>query len=106
MKQGDPLVKIASQNFGTLQFAMGGKRITASNSLVKLQGARSPFDEGVIAQRRVQENQAALADSEAALTRAKAAAEYGWSFSQAPLPALVKAKLEEALVLVAPKRVQ
>ena len=70
VKQGDPVIKIAGQEF---RYA-AGKWVEANNR-VKL-ARSSHIDEGVIAQRRVQET-CRLADSEAALT-CKAALEYGW----------------------------
>ncbi|HMW50405.1 MAG TPA: efflux RND transporter periplasmic adaptor subunit, partial [Cellvibrionaceae bacterium] len=102
VKQGDPLVKIASQEFGALQLQW-----VEANNRVKLarkaaEREKSLFDEGVIAQRRVQETQAALADSEAALTQAKAALNM-IGLSQAAITRIGEGKLEEALVLVAPQ---
>lgn len=103
VKQGAPLVRIASQEFGTLQLQL----VEASNRvrLARKAAARekSLFGEGVISQRRVDESQAALADSEAALSQAKAALKMTGMASAAIEQASNSGKLDDALVLTAPQ---
>ncbi len=73
VRSGAPLVRIASPEFGQLQLQL--LQATARATLARQAARREQalFDEGIIAQRRVQEAQAGLMEGEAALNQAKAA---------------------------------
>jgi cobalt-zinc-cadmium efflux system membrane fusion protein len=73
VKPGTPLLRLASPELGTLQLQLMQAASRAALARQAAQRERALFDEGIIAERRVQESQAALADSEAALRHARAA---------------------------------
>jgi RND family efflux transporter MFP subunit len=71
--KGAPLVRIASSELGTLQLNL--MQATSRSALARrtAERERALFAEGIIAQRRVQEADAALAEAQAALVHARAA---------------------------------
>lgn len=72
VKPGTPLIRIASMELGQLQLQLLQASTRATLARQAAQRERQLFDEGIIPQRRVQETQAALKESEAALNHAKA----------------------------------
>lgn len=72
VKPGTPLIRIASMELGQLQLQLLQANTRATLARQAAQRERQLFDEGIIPQRRVQETQAALKESEAALNHAKA----------------------------------
>jgi RND family efflux transporter MFP subunit len=73
VKPGTPLLRLASPELGTLQLQLIQAAARTALARQSAQRERALFDEGIIAERRVQESQAALADSVAALHHARAA---------------------------------
>jgi cobalt-zinc-cadmium efflux system membrane fusion protein len=73
VKQGAPLLRVMSSDFSQLQMQLMTANSKYSLAAQNAQREKALFDEGIIAQRRVQESQAALRESEAALFQAKAA---------------------------------
>ena len=73
VKQGAPLVRIVSAEFGQLQLQLLQAASRAALARQTAERERALFDEGIIPQRRVQESQAALKDGEAALYQARSA---------------------------------
>lgn len=73
VRPGTPLIRIASPELGQLQLQLlqAGARATLARQAAQREQAL--YSEGIIAQRRVQEAQAALKEAEAALQQAKAA---------------------------------
>ncbi len=73
VRQGAPLVRIVSPELGQLQLQLlqAASRATLARQAARRE--RQLFDEGIIAQRRVQESQAALTEADAALNQARAA---------------------------------
>ncbi|MFZ6872636.1 efflux RND transporter periplasmic adaptor subunit [Undibacterium sp. Di27W] len=73
VRQGTPLLRISSQELGPLQLQL--LQAVSRHTLARqaAQREKALFDEGIIAQRRVQESQAALAESEAVLRQSRAA---------------------------------
>ena len=70
---GTPLLRIASPEFGQLQLQLLQASARATLARQTAQREQALFKEGIIAQRRVQEAQAALKENDAALRQAKAA---------------------------------
>lgn len=73
VRAGAPLVKIISPEFGQLQLQLLQASTRATLARQTMQREQQLFNEGIIAQRRVQEAHAALSESEATLKQAKAA---------------------------------
>lgn len=73
VRAGAPLVKIISPEFGQQQLQLLQASTRATLARQTMQREQQLFDEGIIAQRRVQEAHAALSENEAALKQAKAA---------------------------------
>ena len=73
VRAGVPLVKIISPEFGQLQLQLLQAATRATLARQTMQREQQLFDEGIIAQRRVQEAHAALSESEATLKQAKTA---------------------------------
>ena len=73
VRAGAPLVKIISPEFGQLQLQLLQASTRATLTRQTMQREQQLFDEGIIAQRRIQEAHAALTESEATLKQAKAA---------------------------------
>ena len=73
VRPGTPLVRIASPELGQLQLQLLQMTSRARLARQAAQREQQLFDEGIIAQRRVQESQAALMEADAALNQARAA---------------------------------
>ncbi len=73
VRAGAPLVRISSNEFGQQQLLLLQAGTRATLAAQASQREQALFAEGLIAQRRVQEAQATLMDTEAALKQAKAA---------------------------------
>ena len=73
VRAGAPLVRIASQELGQLQLQLLQANARAKLARQAAKREQDLFDEGLIAQRRVQEAQAALQEAEATLTQARTA---------------------------------
>jgi membrane fusion protein, heavy metal efflux system len=73
VKPGAPLLRIASPELGTLQLQLLQANARATLARQTAQREKSLFGEGIIPERRVQEAQASLSESEATLKQAKAA---------------------------------
>ena len=73
VRPGTPLVRITSPELGQLQLQLLQTTARARLARQAAQREQQLFDEGIIAQRRVQESQAALMEADAALNQAKAA---------------------------------
>lgn len=71
--KGAPLVRIASPGLGTLQLDLVQAASKATLARRTAERERALFGEGIIAQRRLQEAEAALAQARAALSQARAA---------------------------------
>ena len=99
VKQGAPLVRIVSPELGQLQLQLMQASSRAALAQQAFQRERALFDEGIIPQRRVQESEAALKESEAGLIQAKAALR----LAGLPVAAIERiassGKLEEGLIL-------
>lgn len=99
VKQGAPLVRITSPEFGQLQLQL----IMAASkvNLARQNSTReaSLFEEGIIPQRRVQEAQANLRESEAALYQARSALRISGFSSGAIDKLAASGKTEDGLVL-------
>ncbi|HEU4776404.1 MAG TPA: efflux RND transporter periplasmic adaptor subunit [Telluria sp.] len=77
VKPGDPLMRIASPELGTLQLQL--MQAASRHGLARSAARREQalFDEGIIARRRVEEASGALAEADAVLRQAKAALRLG-----------------------------
>lgn len=73
VKAGDPLLRLASPEFGQLQLSLLQASARATLARQNAQREKQLFEEGIVAQRRQQESQAALSEAEASLKQAKAA---------------------------------
>lgn len=73
VRQGAPLLRITSPELGQLQLQLLQASARATLARQAAQREQALFDEGIIPQRRVQEAQATLKESEAAFNQAKAA---------------------------------
>ncbi len=73
VKQGAPLLRLVVPELGPLQLQLMQAGTRAMLARQAAQREKALFSEGIIALRRMQEAQAALADSEAGLRQAKAA---------------------------------
>lgn len=99
VKRGAPLLRIVSPEFGNMQLALIQAQSRAKLARVAAKREQALFDEGIIAQRRVQEAQAALSESEATLRNAKATLAL-MGFSSAEIERVAaSAKLEDGLNL-------
>lgn len=99
VRQGAPLLRLVSAELGPLQLQLMQAAGRAGLARQAAQRERALFDEGIIAQRRVQEAQAALSDSEAALRQAKAALRLAGLPPQAIERIAAGGKLEDGLIL-------
>lgn len=73
VKQGEPLLRVVSAELGQLQLQVLQSASRATLARQTAQREQALFKEGIIPQRRVQEAQAALKESEAAFLQAKSA---------------------------------
>jgi RND family efflux transporter MFP subunit len=103
VKKGQALIKIASPELGSLQLQLmqAHSRVTLARQNAKRE--RALFAEGIIAERRVQEAQAALSESEAALGLAKAQLRLAGLASNTIERIANTGKLEDSLTLLAPQ---
>lgn len=103
VRQGAPLLRIVSPELGPLQLQLMQAASKTKLARQAAQRERALFDEGIIAQRRVQETQAALFESEAALHQAKAALRLAGLSPQVIERIAASGKLEDGLTLRAIK---
>ena len=101
VKRGAPLLRLVSQELGPLQLQLLQAASRAGLARQTAQRERALFDEGIIAQRRVQEAQTALQDSEATLRQAKAALRLAGLPAQAIERIIASGKLEDGVTLTA-----
>lgn len=99
VKQGAPLLRLVSQELGPLQLQLMQAASRATLARQSAQRERALFEEGIIAQRRMQESQSALQESEAALRQAKAALRLAGLSLQAIERIAASGKLEDGLTL-------
>ncbi|MFT5588983.1 MAG: cobalt-zinc-cadmium efflux system membrane fusion protein [Bradyrhizobium sp.] len=99
VKQGAPLLRIVSQELGPLQLQLMQADSRTRLSRLAAQRERTLFDEGIIARRRVQEADAALADNEAVLRQARAALGLAGMSAQSISRVLASGKLDDGVTL-------
>lgn len=97
--RGAPLLRLVSPELGALQLQLTQAASRATLARQAAQRERALFDEGVIAQRRVQESQAALLEAEAALRQAKAALRLAGLPAQTVERVAATGQLEDGLTL-------
>lgn len=101
VRQGAPLIRMSSPELGPLQLQLLQAASRAALARQAAQREKALFDEGIIARRRHEEAQANLAQSEAALSQAKAALRLV-AMSVAQIERVIATgKLEPALTLSA-----
>lgn len=99
VKQGAPLLRITSPEFGQLQLQLIMAASKANLARQNSNREAALFEEGIIPQRRVQEAQANLRESEAALYQAKSTLRIS-GFSAGAIDKLAASgKIEDGLVL-------
>ncbi len=103
VKQGAPLLRIVSAELGPLQLQLMQAASKTKLARQAAQRERALYDEGIIAQRRVQETQAALLENEAALQQAKAALRLAGLSPRVIERIAASGKLEDGLTLRATK---
>lgn len=103
VRTGSPLVRIASPALGQLQLQLLQATARATLARQTAQREQALFDEGIIAQRRVQEAQAALMENEAALSQAKAALRLGGMSAENIERIATSGKLQDSITLLAPQ---
>jgi cobalt-zinc-cadmium efflux system membrane fusion protein len=101
VQKGAPLLRIVSTEFGQLQLQLMQAHSRAILARQTAQRERGLFDEGIIPQRRVNETQTALKESEAVLNQAKAALRLAGLPLQAIERIASSGKLEDGLTLFA-----
>lgn len=99
---GTQLVRIASPALGQLQLQLLQTTARATLARQTTQREQALFEEGIIAQRRVQEAQAALMENEAALSQAKAALRLGGVSAEMIERIATSGKLQDSITLLAP----
>ncbi|MFT5531873.1 MAG: cobalt-zinc-cadmium efflux system membrane fusion protein [Burkholderiaceae bacterium] len=99
VKQGAPLLRIVSQELGPLQLQLMQADSRTKLSRLAAQRERALFDEGIIARRRVQEAEAALADNEAVLRQARAALGLAGMSAPSITRVLASGKLDDGVTL-------
>jgi membrane fusion protein, heavy metal efflux system len=99
VRQGAPLLRLVSPELGPLQLQLTQAASRAALARQAAQRERALFDEGIVAQRRVQEAQAALQEAEAALRQAKAALRLAGLPAQSIERIAATGKLEDGLTL-------
>ncbi|MCL6485804.1 MAG: efflux RND transporter periplasmic adaptor subunit, partial [Janthinobacterium lividum] len=99
VKQGGPLLRIVSQELGPLQLQLMQADSRTRLARLAAQRERALFDEGIIARRRVQEADAALADNEAVLRQARAALGLAGMSAQSISRVLASGKLDDGVTL-------
>jgi len=103
VSKGAPLVRIASAEFGQQQLQLLQASTRASLAAQASQREQALFAEGLIAQRRVQEAQAAMMDANAALMQAKAALRLMGMSSASIDKVIASGNPQDSLVLTAPQ---
>lgn len=103
VRAGAPLLKIISPEFGQLQLQLLQASTRATLARQTMQREQQLFDEGIIAQRRIQEAHAALSESEAALKQAKAALRLSGMPAATVNQVLASGNPQDMLTLVAAK---
>lgn len=99
VRQGAPLLRLVVPDLGPLQLQLMQANSRATLARQAARRERALFDEGIIAERRVQEAQAALAESEAALRQAKSALRLA-GMAPSAIDAIARSgKLEDGLTL-------
>ena len=101
VRQGAPLLRLASPELGQMQLQLLQATTRASLARQTAQREQSLFGEGLIAQRRVQEAQAGLQEAEAALRQAKSALRLGGMSAAAINKVAVSGNPQESLEIVA-----
>ena len=101
VRAGDPLIRIASTEFGQQQLQLLQANSRAGLAAQASQREQALFAEGLIAQRRVQQAQANLRDAEAALKQAKAALRLMGMSGTSIDKVVATGNPQESLVLVA-----
>jgi multidrug efflux pump subunit AcrA (membrane-fusion protein) len=99
VKQGQPLLRIVSQELGPLQLQLMQAASRTKLARLAAQRERALFEEGIIARRRVQESEATLFDNEAALRQAKAALGLAGMSAQSIARVLTSGKLDDGVTL-------
>jgi len=99
VKQGTPLLRIVSAELGQLQLQLMQAASRAALARQAAQRELALFDEGIIPQRRVQETQSALKESDAALHQARAALRLAGLPAAAIDRVIRSGKLEDGLTL-------
>ena len=99
VRLGAPLIRIAGPEWGQLQLQLLQTTTRATLARQAAQREQSLFDEGIIPQRRVQEAQAALLESAAALSQARAALRFSGMPAATINRVAASGKLEDSLVL-------
>ena len=100
---GAPIVKIISPEFGQLQLQLLQASTRATLARQTMQREQQLFNEGIIAQRRVQEAHAALSENEASLKQAKAALRLSGMPVATINQVMASGNLQDMLTLVAAK---
>jgi cobalt-zinc-cadmium efflux system membrane fusion protein len=103
VRAGTPLVRIASAEFGQQQLHLLQASTRTSLTAQASQREQALYAEGLIAQRRVQEAQAAMMDADAALLQAKAALRLMGMSSASIDKVLASGKPQDSLLLTAPQ---
>ena len=99
VRQGAPLLRISSAELGQWQLQLLQTTTRATLARQAAQREQKLFDEGIIPQRRVQEANAALKESEAALNQAKAVLRLSGMPGATIDRIAASGKLEDSLVL-------
>jgi RND family efflux transporter MFP subunit len=103
VRAGAPLAKIISPEFGQLQLQLLQASTRATLARQTMQREQQLFDEGIIAQRRIQEAHASLSESEATLKQAKAALRLSGMPAATINQVLASGSPQDMLTLVAAK---
>ena len=103
VRQGAGLLRIAGPELGQqqLQLMQAASRVALARQTAARENAL--FDEGIVAQRRVQESRAALKEAEATLAQAKASLRLSGMPANSIDRVAAGGKLEDSIVLVAPR---
>lgn len=101
VKRGAPLIRIASPELGQLQLQLLQTTVRATLARQTEKREQQLFDEGIIAQRRVQQAQASLKESVAALNQAKAALRLSGMPSATIKRIAASGKLQDSIMLTA-----
>jgi len=103
VRAGMPLARISSPELGQLQMQLLQANARATLARQTARREQQLYDEGIIAQRRVQEAQAALKEADAAFQQAKAALRLGGMSAATINRIAASGKPEDSLILTAPR---